>query len=115
MSSGENQTNSPAGSPPADVEQLLASVAAEEAARAAEVAAAKPAPEPGPDASLEADPGNHRLISPRELHKLRAHQEEFLKALSGRLSLYLRMDCSVKLEGILTVPFQYLQDKWADQ
>ena len=28
MSSGENQTNSPAGSPPADVEQLLASVAA---------------------------------------------------------------------------------------
>jgi flagellar motor switch protein FliM len=99
----------------ADVERLLASVAAQEAGDATTVATAQPqAQSPKKDSSQPYDFRNPTLLSLRELRKLRLHQDEFINALAARISLYLRMDFSLKLTGLQTIAYQKLVETWAN-
>ena len=43
---------------------------------------------------------NPMLLSPGVLRKLRLHQEEFVNELASRLSMYLRLEISLKLAGL---------------
>ena len=45
------------------------------------------------------------LLAPGELRKLRLHQEEFVDALAARLSLYLRLEFSLKLTSLQTIAY----------
>ncbi len=96
-----------------DVESLLAQVANEEAAHAARQAA--PLTEaPGKDAVQPYDFRNPMLLSPRELRKLRLHQDEFIRSLASRLSLHLRLEFSLKLTALQTIVYSKLVDSWAN-
>lgn len=53
------------------------------------------------------------LLSARDLQKLRAHQTEFVNALASRLSLFLRLEFSLKLAGLQTVLYRNLAQNWA--
>jgi flagellar motor switch protein FliM len=96
-----------------DVEQLLAKVAKEEAAHAARQAAPPPQVA-GSDAVQPYDFRNPMLLSPRELRKLRLHQDEFIKSLASRLSLHLRLEFSLKLTGLQTIVYSKLVESWAN-
>jgi len=76
---------------------------------------------PAPSIQQEPAPSVHKphdfqaptLLSPRDLFKLRAHQEEFVAALEARLSLFLRLDLSLKLANLQTVPCKTWMAGWA--
>jgi flagellar motor switch protein FliM len=57
---------------------------------------------------------NRMLLAPGELRKLRLHQEEFANALAARLSLYLRLEFSLKLTGLQTVAYGKLARSWSN-
>jgi flagellar motor switch protein FliM len=50
------------------------------------------------------------FLSPIELRKLRIHHEEFIQALAARLSIYLRVEFSMQMSQLHTIPFQ----KWCE-
>ncbi len=45
------------------------------------------------------------FLSPSELRKLRLRHEEFIRALAARLSLYLRLDFSLQMSKLQTIPY----------
>jgi flagellar motor switch protein FliM len=96
-----------------DVEQLLAKVAIEEAEHAARVAAAN-AVAPVEETIQPYDFRNPMLLSPRELRKLRAHQDDFLNSLASRLSMHLRLEFTLKLAELKTVAYAKLAESWAN-
>jgi flagellar motor switch protein FliM len=54
------------------------------------------------------------LLSARDLQKLRLHQTEFVNALASRLSMFLRLEFTLKLAGLQTVIYRKLADTWAN-
>ncbi len=50
------------------------------------------------------------FLSPIELRKLRIHHEEFIQALSARLSIYLRVEFSLQMSQLHTLPYK----KWCE-
>ncbi|HWD18212.1 MAG TPA: flagellar motor switch protein FliM [Verrucomicrobiae bacterium] len=52
------------------------------------------------------------LLSPRQLRKLRLHEDEFTHALTARLSSYLRTEVVIKLGEIEVLPYQRLISAW---
>jgi flagellar motor switch protein FliM len=57
---------------------------------------------------------NPRVLSARDLQKLRLHQTDFVNALASRLSMFLRLDFSMKLAGLQTVLYRKLALTWAE-
>jgi flagellar motor switch protein FliM len=57
---------------------------------------------------------NPPRLSASELQKLRWHQTEFVNTLASRLSLFLRLEFTLKLAGIQTVTYQKLAKNWAN-
>ncbi len=55
---------------------------------------------------------NAPLLSARDLQKLRLHQTDFVNALASRLSMFLRLEFTLKLAGIQTVSFRKLAQSW---
>ena len=55
---------------------------------------------------------NPMLLSPGELRKLRAHQEEFVQSAATRLSTHLGLEFSLKLTGVKTLAYQKLAEGW---
>lgn len=53
------------------------------------------------------------LLSARDLQKLRVHQADFVNALASRLSLFLRLEFTLKLAGLQTVSYRKLPENWA--
>ncbi|HXC99381.1 MAG TPA: flagellar motor switch protein FliM [Verrucomicrobiae bacterium] len=54
------------------------------------------------------------LLSARDLQKLRLHQTEFVNALASRLSMFLRLEFTLKLSGLQTVIYRKLVETWAN-
>ncbi len=107
MNPGE-EINQPAeGASNSEVERLLASVISAESENAT-----APVPEPEKDGVRPYDFRNPMLLAPGELRKLRLHQQEFAEALAGRLSLYLRVEFSLKLTSLQTVAYGKLAQSW---
>jgi flagellar motor switch protein FliM len=50
------------------------------------------------------------FLSPIELRKLRIHHEEFIQALAARLSIYLRVEFSLQMSQLHTLPYK----KWCE-
>lgn len=50
------------------------------------------------------------FLSPIELRKLRIHHEEFIQALAARLSIYLRVEFSLQMAQLHTLPYR----KWCE-
>ena len=50
------------------------------------------------------------FLATNELRKLRVHHENFIRSLASRLSVYLRLDCSMQLCGLTTLGFQKFVD-----
>src|SRR5260221_6461399 len=110
MNPGSEPPNPSGDTSNAEVEQLLATVAAQEADAAA--LANNPVKPPPKDGIQPYDFRNPMLLSPRELRKLRSHQQEFVNALSARLSQHLRLEFNLKLTGLQTISYQNLVDSW---
>jgi flagellar motor switch protein FliM len=53
------------------------------------------------------------LLSRLALSRLRAHQENFAGALAARLSILLRLEISVKLNALQTIPYKTWMDAWS--
>ncbi len=77
-------------------------------------AATAPAAEnaPAPAGVQPMDLHGSSLLSPRQLRKLRAHEEQFLSATSARVSLFLRSEFPLKLTSIQVVAYQKLTEGW---
>jgi flagellar motor switch protein FliM len=90
-----------------EVERLLASVLNPDP-----IAPATPPAEALKDTVRPYDFRNPMLLAPAELRKLRLHQQEFTEALAGRLSLYLRLEFSLKLTSLQTVAYGKLAQSW---
>ncbi len=50
------------------------------------------------------------FLSPIEIRKLRIHHEEFIEALAARLSIYLRLEFSLQMSQLQTLPYK----KWCE-
>ncbi len=109
---GNEPPNPPDDAPKAEVEALLASVAKHEEDTAM-LAKNPPKPPPPKEGLQPYDFRNPMLLSPRELRKLRSHQQEFVSALAARLSQHLRLEFNLKLTGLQTISYQNLVDSWA--
>jgi flagellar motor switch protein FliM len=96
----------PASSSTDEVENLL--VAGMETNEAAVAATGKDA-KPGVQAH---DFRNAPLLSARDLQKLRLHQTDFVNSLASRLSMFLRLEFTLKLAGIQTVTYRKLAQTW---
>src|SRR5581483_2065596 len=108
-----DETHQPAESiSSSEVERLLATITNPDGDAA--VQAAIPVAEPAKDVIQPYDFRNPMLLAPRELRKLRLHQEEFAAALAARLSLYLRLECSLKLTGLQTVAYGKWAQSWSN-
>jgi len=53
-------------------------------------------------------------FSPAILRRMRQRHEEFVRALSARLSLYLRMEFTLQLEKVTTVPYRNITSELPD-
>jgi flagellar motor switch protein FliM len=53
------------------------------------------------------------LLSPRQLRKLRAHENQFLNAMEARVALFLRSEFPLKLAGVEIATYQKLTEGWA--
>ncbi|HET7624117.1 MAG TPA: FliM/FliN family flagellar motor switch protein [Verrucomicrobiae bacterium] len=56
---------------------------------------------------------SENLLSPLALSRLRAHQENFARALAARLSLLLRLEISIKLGGLQTISYKSWMEDWS--
>lgn len=95
-----------------EVERLLATMNPERESVSAQTA--EPAAAPDKNAVQAYDFRNPMLLAPGELRKLRLHQEEFTSALAARLSLYLRLEFSLKLTSLQTVTYGKLAQSWSN-
>src|ERR1700691_339518 len=107
----EIQDPAPASSM-SEVERMLATVTNSDEANVA-VQSDEPTEEPKKNPVQPYDFRNPMLLAPGVLRKLRMHQEEFVNALAARLSLYLRLEFSLKLTGLQTVAYGKLAQSWS--
>ena len=78
-----------------------------------EVTAPKPVVLGGKSASAKIEPYDFRnpaFLSEAELRRLRLLHEDFIRYLSARLSLYLRMEFGLKLAELTTVTFAHFSE-----
>jgi flagellar motor switch protein FliM len=113
MNPGEETHDPVQAAPSPDLEHLLASVTKAEEENAA-IQTAKQVVEPEKSSVQPFDFRNRMLLAPAELRKLKMHQEEFANALAARLSLYLRLEFSLKLTGLQTIAYGKLAQSWSD-
>jgi flagellar motor switch protein FliM len=69
-----------------------------------------------PSAPLTVQPMDLRgssLLSPRQMRKLRTHEEQFLNSTSARVAMFLRSEFPLKLISIQAVAYQKLTEGWA--
>lgn len=112
MNSGDD-THQPAETiSSSEVERLLAKITNPDEDNVA--VQAKPETEPAKGVIQPYDFRNPMLLAPRELRKLRLHQEEFAGALAARLSVYLRLEFSLKLTGLQTVAYGKWAQSWSN-
>jgi len=55
---------------------------------------------------------NQMILTAPVLRKFKLHQEEFVQSTAARLSIHLRLEFSLKLIGVKTIPYQKLADSW---
>lgn len=96
-----------------EVQRLLATVASSPPPLHA-VDSPAPAGDPQKDGADAPDFRNPMLLSPGVLRKLRLHQEEFVNELAAKLSMYLRLELTLKLAGLQTISCQKLAQGWAN-
>jgi flagellar motor switch protein FliM len=113
MNPGDETPDPSAANPMSEVERMLATVTEPDLA-SAPVPSDDPAEEPKKNAVQPYDFRNPMLLAPPVLRKLRIHQEEFANALAARLSLYLRLEFSLKLTGLQTVAYGKLAQSWSN-
>ena len=88
-----------------EVDSLLAQVAGPEGS----VPVIKTAGEPetrGKDTFQPYDFRHPGFLTPGELRRLRLRHEEFIRALSARLSIYMRLEFSLQMTKLHTIPFK---------
>jgi flagellar motor switch protein FliM len=108
------ETSQPSGAlSELDVERLLATVANPAAPGRPDVPGAA-ASAPDKENADACDFRNPVLLPPATMRKLRADQEEFVNELASRLSLYLRLEISLKLARIQTISCQKLAHGWTN-
>jgi flagellar motor switch protein FliM len=112
MNPGDETQNPAATISSSEVERLLATMNSEEGNPARQPV--EPAAVPDKNAVQPYDFRNPMLLAPGELRKLRLHQEEFTSALAARLSLYLRLEFSLKLTSLQTVAYGKLAQSWSN-
>jgi len=113
MNLGDETHHPAAALSPSEMERLLTEATNPEEDTVA-VQTAPPAAEPEKNTLQPYDFRNPMLLAPGELRKLRLHQEEFANALGARLSLYLRLEFSLKLTGFQTVAYGKLAQSWSN-
>ena len=87
-----------------EVERLLAQVS--ETGQAVAAVATTDGPEAPPkDAVQPYDFRQPVFLSPTELRRLRIRNEEFIRALSARLSIYMRLEFTLQMSRLDTVPY----------
>lgn len=100
-----------------EVERLLAQVEADTTPESAAADGSAPVPDaPRRAAKTEAQPYDFRqpsFLSPHQMRRMRMRHETFLRSLSARLSLYLRLEFGVQMTRLHTVPFQKFVDELA--
>ncbi len=94
-----------------DTEQTTASASGEEAGNTVPPAGGQADAPKKEDVQIH-DFRNPMLLSPGELRKLRAHQEEFVQSAATSLSIHLRLDFSLKLTGVKTISYEKLAESW---
>jgi flagellar motor switch protein FliM len=113
MNPGDETPNSPETISSSEVERLLATVTSPEE-DALSVQNDNSAADSEKNDVQPYDFRNPMLLAPGALRKLRLHQEEFANALAARLSLYLRLEFSLKLTGLQTVAYGKLAQSWSN-
>jgi flagellar motor switch protein FliM len=96
-----------------EVERLLAQVAEQEAS----VVVQKEGGEVERQTKDSIQPYDFRhpvFLSPSELRKLRLRHEEFIRSLTARLSIYLRLDFSLQMSKLQTITFQKFTESLAN-
>lgn len=101
-----------------EVERLLAQVEADTAIAdvAAGAVAGAPAAAGRRNVRVDAQPYDFRqpsFLSQNQMRRLRILHEGFLRSLSARMSLYLRLDFSVQMTKLHTLPYQKFVDELA--
>jgi len=113
MSTGDEIPSPAQAAPISEAERLFATVANPDEGNVARQTADAEA-EPKKNGMQPYDFRNPMLLTPGELRKLRMHEEEFANALAARLSLYLRLEFSLKLTGLQTVAYGKLAQSWSN-
>jgi len=91
-----------------EVDHLLAQVGgAESSAAASDLSGQNRQPEAHP---VRYDFRQPSFLSASELRKLRARQEEFIRSLAARLSIYLRLEFGLQMSKLETLSFQKFID-----
>jgi len=101
-----------------EVERLLAQVEADSTTASGTDGATEAGAPAGPRSAVRAaaQPYDFRqpsFLSQNQMRRLRLLHEGFLRSLSARLSLYLRLDFSVQMTKLHTLPFQRFVDELA--
>jgi flagellar motor switch protein FliM len=112
MNLGDETQNPATAISSSEVERLLATMNSEESSPARQPVELSAVPDK--NAIQPYDFRNPMLLAPGELRKLRLHQEEFTSALAARLSLYLRLEFSLKLTSLQTVAYGKLAASWSN-
>jgi flagellar motor switch protein FliM len=100
-----------------EVERLLAQVEADNAvSESQDVGGTSAAPDKRRPLSLEVQPYDFRqpsFLSQNQMRRLRILHESFLRSLSARMSLYLRLEFAVQMTRLHTLPYQKFVDELA--
>lgn len=115
MDESENQEDSEVLSQ-SEVERLLSQVEGESSSESTSVDAVPGEPVPA-DGLVEAQPYDFRqptFLSQNELRKLRLFHEGFLRSLSSRFSLFLRMEFNVQLAKLHTLSYSKFVEELPD-
>jgi len=88
-----------------EVESLLAQVAGQEGSGSV-VTTAAAGESKDKDNVQRYDFRHPGFLSPSELRRMRLRHEEFIRALSARLSIYMRLEFSLQMSKIHTVPYK---------
>ncbi len=101
-----------------EVERLLAQVEADTTPENAAGNGSDPAPDPSRrSVKTDAQPYDFRqpsFLSQNQMRRMRILHEGFLRALSARMSLYLRLEFGVQMTRLHTLPFQKFVDELAN-
>jgi flagellar motor switch protein FliM len=108
MDSPDSQSPQAQAISQSEVDHLLAQVGgAESSAAASDLSGQNRQPAPHP---VRYDFRQPSFLSASELRKLRVRQEEFIRSLAARLSIYLRLEFGLQMSKIETLSFQKFID-----